>query len=88
MFKILKTAPYVKKQNRMGDTSSWQSWHMHLRVCKQQSENEEKQAPIDEHEKFFTVIRHKYQPPLMEYFTDLAVVSKKKSGFEGSISDE
>lgn len=63
--KVIKSVPYVKKQNRMGDMAQWQCWHIHLRTCRKNEESD----------KLFTLVRHNYQPPLMEQFTDLVVVS-------------
>jgi hypothetical protein len=82
-FKVLKSRPYIKKQNRTGDIAQWQCWHTHLRISKTPKpddkvpEQAERANDWKEFDLFVTVIRHKYIPPLMEHFTDLAVISKK-----------
>lgn len=51
---------------------------MHLRV---QKEVDDILWRKPEWDLFVTVLRHKYIPPLMEYFTDLAVISIKREGY-------
>jgi hypothetical protein len=32
--KLIKSKPYMKKQNRTGDIAQWQCWYAHYRVKK------------------------------------------------------
>ena len=50
---------------------------MHLRV---KGDPHPKDYP--EFDLFVTVLRHKYIPPLMEYFTDLMVLSRKRVDYK------
>ena len=72
--------------------AQWQCWYVQYRVINldksdektsdQTKEEGRELADWEEYDLIVTLVRHKYIPPLMEHFTDLAVISKKDIKYE------